>query len=113
MTIWVNLVRVLTLGDLITESRSPLFSDVPSLWTLLWQSAAWMAGFLAFFYAMGIRAYRRVARLLLPIAPAVQPTVTFGDTCCGRASAHAGAHDVASAAERRPGNISPPGSVVV
>jgi hypothetical protein len=29
------------------------------LWTLLWQSAAWMGGFLAFFYAMGIRAYRR------------------------------------------------------
>jgi hypothetical protein len=55
----VNLVRVLTLGDLITESKSPLFSDVPSLWTLLWQSAAWMAAFLAFFYAMGIRAYRR------------------------------------------------------
>jgi hypothetical protein len=59
VTIWVNLVRVLTLGDLVTESTSKLFSDVPSLWTLLWQSAAWMAGFLAFFYAMGIRAYRR------------------------------------------------------
>jgi len=59
VTIWVNLVRVLTLGDLITASKSPLFSDVPSLWTLLWQSAAWMAGFLAFFYGMGIRAYRR------------------------------------------------------
>jgi ABC-2 type transport system permease protein len=59
VTIWVNLVRVLTLGDLVTESTSPLFSDVPSLWTLLWQSAAWMAGILAFFYAMGIRAYRR------------------------------------------------------
>ncbi len=42
VTIWVNLVRVLTLGDLVTESTSPLFSDVPSLWTLLWQSAAWM-----------------------------------------------------------------------
>jgi ABC-2 type transport system permease protein/oleandomycin transport system permease protein len=59
VTIWVNLVRVLTLGDLVTESTSPLFSDVPSLWTLLWQSAAWMAALLAFFYAMGIRAYRR------------------------------------------------------
>jgi oleandomycin transport system permease protein len=59
VTIWVNLVRVLTLGDLVTESTSPLFSDVPSLWTLLWQSAAWMASILAFFYAMGIRAYRR------------------------------------------------------
>jgi len=59
VTIWVNLVRVLTLGDLVTESTSPLFSDVPSLWTLLWQSAAWMGGFLAFFYMMGIRAYRR------------------------------------------------------
>lgn len=59
VTIWVNLVRVLTLGDLVTESTSRLFSDVPSLWTLLWQSAAWMAGFLAFFYVMGIRAYRR------------------------------------------------------
>jgi hypothetical protein len=36
-----------------------LFSDVPSLWTLLWQSAAWGAAFLTFFYLMGIRAYRR------------------------------------------------------
>jgi ABC transporter DrrB family efflux protein len=59
VTIWVNLVRVLTVGDLITESDHALFADIPGLWTLLWQSAAWMGGLLAFFYLMGIRVYRR------------------------------------------------------
>ena len=59
VTIWVNLVRVLTLGELITESTDPLFKDLPSLQTLLWQSAAWAAGLLAFFYLLGVRAYRR------------------------------------------------------
>ena len=33
VTIWVNLVRVLTLGDLITEPQPAVLSDVPSLWT--------------------------------------------------------------------------------
>ena len=59
MTIWVNTVRVLTLGDLVTESTSDLFADVPSLGTLLWLSAVWIGGFLAFFYVLGVRAYRR------------------------------------------------------
>ncbi len=59
VTIWVDLVRVLTLGDLITESDSPLFKDLPALSTLLWQSAAWAAGLLAFFYLLGVRVYRR------------------------------------------------------
>jgi ABC-type multidrug transport system permease subunit len=59
VTIWVNLVRVLTLGDLITESNSPLFADVPSLFTLLWQSALWLGALLGFFYVIGIRAYRK------------------------------------------------------
>lgn len=59
VTIWVNLVRVLTLGDLIKESTSPLFADLPSLTTLMWQSAAWLAGIVGFFYLMGVRAYRR------------------------------------------------------
>ena len=59
VTIWVDLVRILTLGDLITESNNPLFKDLPSLATLLWQSAAWAAGLLAFFYLLGVRVYRR------------------------------------------------------
>jgi ABC-2 type transport system permease protein/oleandomycin transport system permease protein len=60
VTIWVNLVRVLTLGELITQSTDPLFKDLPSLTTLLWQSAAWLAGIVSFFYLMGIRVYRRM-----------------------------------------------------
>jgi ABC-2 type transport system permease protein/oleandomycin transport system permease protein len=57
VTIWVNTVRVLTLGELYTESD--LFKGVPSLGTLLWQSAAWIAGILAFFWFLGVRNYRR------------------------------------------------------
>jgi ABC-2 type transport system permease protein/oleandomycin transport system permease protein len=59
VTIWVDLVRVLTLGELITESDHPLFQDLPSLQTLLWQSAAWLAGLVSFFYVLGVRAYRK------------------------------------------------------
>ena len=59
VTIWVNLVRVLTLGDLVTESTSELFSDVPSLGPCSGSRPRGSAGSLAFFYAMGIRAYRR------------------------------------------------------
>jgi ABC-2 type transport system permease protein/oleandomycin transport system permease protein len=59
VTIWVNLVRVLTLGDIITESESALFKDIPSLFTLLWQSAAWLGGIVSLFYVLGIRVYRR------------------------------------------------------
>ena len=43
----------------ITESTSKLFADVPSLGTLLWLSAVWIGGFLAFFSFLGVRAYRR------------------------------------------------------
>ncbi len=59
MTIWVNTVRVLTLGDLVTESTSALFADVPSLGTLLWTSTLWLVGILAFFSFLGVRKYRR------------------------------------------------------
>jgi ABC transporter DrrB family efflux protein len=59
VTIWVDTVRVLTLGELYTESASPLFRDVPSLGTLLWQSAAWIAGLMAVFATLGVRVYRR------------------------------------------------------
>ena len=59
VTIWVDTVRVLTLGQLYTESASPLFRDVPSLGTLLWQSAAWFLGIMAVFSMLGVRVYRR------------------------------------------------------
>jgi ABC-2 type transport system permease protein len=59
VTIWVDTVRVLTLGQLYTESSSELFRDVPALGTLLWQSAAWVAGIMAVFATLGVRVYRR------------------------------------------------------
>lgn len=57
VTIWVDTVRVLTLGELYTESR--FFPDVPTLGTLLWQSAAWVVGIMAVFATLGVRVYRR------------------------------------------------------
>jgi ABC-2 type transport system permease protein/oleandomycin transport system permease protein len=59
VTIWSDAVRVLTLGELYTESSSPLFADVPSLGWLLWTSAAWIVGLLAVFSFLGVRVYRR------------------------------------------------------
>jgi ABC transporter DrrB family efflux protein len=59
MTIWVNLVRALTLGELFTENPHPLFRDVPSLGTLLWQSIAWLIGILLVAVPLGVRFYRR------------------------------------------------------
>ena len=57
VTIWVNTIRVLTLGELYTESD--LFKGVPSLGTLLWESAAWIGGILTLFWFLGVRHYRR------------------------------------------------------
>jgi ABC-2 type transport system permease protein/oleandomycin transport system permease protein len=59
VTIWVDTVRVLTLGDLYSPATSPLFADVKSLGTLMWLSTLWFAGFLAFFSFLGVRRYRR------------------------------------------------------
>jgi ABC-type multidrug transport system permease subunit len=59
VTIWVDTVRVLTLGDLYSPQTSDLFADVKSLGTLLWLSIVWFAGFLAFFSFLGVRTYRR------------------------------------------------------
>ncbi len=59
VTIWVEAVRVLTLGELYTQSSHPLFLDVPALGTLLWQSTAWFLGLLALFATLGVRLYRR------------------------------------------------------
>jgi ABC-2 type transport system permease protein/oleandomycin transport system permease protein len=59
VTIWSDAVRVLTLGELYTESSSPLFADVPGLGSLLWLSAAWILGILAVFSYLGVRVYRR------------------------------------------------------
>jgi ABC-2 type transport system permease protein len=59
VTIWVDTVRVLTLGDLYSPATSPLFADVKSLGTLMWLSTLWFAGFLAFFSFLGVRWYRK------------------------------------------------------
>jgi ABC transporter DrrB family efflux protein len=59
VTIWVDTVRVLTLGELYTASNGQFFGEVPALGTLLWQSAAWVAGIMAVFATLGVRVYRR------------------------------------------------------
>jgi ABC-2 type transport system permease protein len=59
VTIWVNTVRVLTLGDRVTASTSPLFADIPPLGNLLWTSTLWLVGILAFFSYLGVRKYRQ------------------------------------------------------
>jgi len=59
VTIWVNTVRVLTLGDRVTESTSPLFADVPALGNLLWTSTLWLVGILVVASFLGVRKYRQ------------------------------------------------------
>lgn len=59
VTIWVNTVRVLTLGDRVTESKSALFADIPSLGNLLWTSSIWLIGILAVASFLGVRKYRQ------------------------------------------------------
>jgi ABC-2 type transport system permease protein/oleandomycin transport system permease protein len=59
MTIWVDTVRSLTLGDPFTDSRSPLFQSIPDLGALAWQSLAWIAVILAIAVPVGVRMYRR------------------------------------------------------
>ncbi len=56
VTIWVDTFRVLTLGELYTEASE---FDVRSLGTLLWMSAAWVAGIVAVSVPLAIRVYRR------------------------------------------------------
>jgi ABC-2 type transport system permease protein/oleandomycin transport system permease protein len=59
VTIWVDTVRVLTMGELITDSTYPLFQDIPPLGSLLWTSTIWIVGLLGFFWFLGVRRYRR------------------------------------------------------
>jgi hypothetical protein len=59
MTIWVDTVRSLTLGDAFTDSPSELFRSIPDLGTLTWQSIAWVAVILAIAVPVGVRMYRR------------------------------------------------------
>jgi ABC-2 type transport system permease protein len=59
VTIWANTVRVLTLGDRITESTSDLFADIPSLGNLLWVSTLWLVGILVVASFLGVRKYRQ------------------------------------------------------
>ena len=57
VTVWVDTVRVLTLGELYTQTQ--IFREVPPLGTLLWQSAAWILGIMTLFSYLGVRVYRR------------------------------------------------------
>jgi len=59
VTIWANTVRVLTLGDRVTESTSDLFADIPSLGNLLWVSTLWLVGILVVASFLGVRKYRQ------------------------------------------------------
>jgi ABC-2 type transport system permease protein len=59
VSIWSETFRVLTLGELYTQSEGGFIGEVPSLGTLLWQSAAWFVGILAVFVPLGVRVYRR------------------------------------------------------
>jgi ABC-2 type transport system permease protein/oleandomycin transport system permease protein len=59
VTIWANTVRVLTLGERVTESKSDLFVDIPSLGNLLWVSTLWLVGILVVASFLGVRKYRR------------------------------------------------------
>ena len=59
VTIWANTVRVLTLGERVTESKSDLFADIPSLGNLLWVSTLWLVGILVVASFLGVRKYRQ------------------------------------------------------
>jgi ABC-2 type transport system permease protein/oleandomycin transport system permease protein len=59
VTIWVDTVRSLTLGDLYTAAVSDLFKDVKPLGTLMWLSMLWFAFFLGVFSYLGVRFYRK------------------------------------------------------
>jgi ABC-2 type transport system permease protein/oleandomycin transport system permease protein len=59
MTIWVDTVRSLTLGDAFTDSPDPMFRNIPELGTLTWQSIAWLVAILAIAVPVGVRMYRR------------------------------------------------------
>jgi ABC-2 type transport system permease protein len=59
VTIWVDTVRSLTLGNLYSPATSPLFADVKPLGELMWLSIGWFVLFLAVFSFLGVRFYRR------------------------------------------------------
>jgi ABC transporter DrrB family efflux protein len=59
VTIWVDTVRSLTLGDLYAPATSPLFADVKPLGELMWLSAGWFVLFLVVFSFLGVRFYRK------------------------------------------------------
>jgi ABC transporter DrrB family efflux protein len=59
VSIWAETFRVLTLGEIYTHAPAELVGVVPSLGTLLWQSAAWFALILGLFVPLGVRVYRR------------------------------------------------------
>lgn len=59
VSIWAETFRVLTLGEIYTQAPKELVGQVPSLGTLIWQSAAWLAGILAVAVPLGVRIYRR------------------------------------------------------
>ena len=59
VSIWVDTIRKLTLGDLYSTATSPLFANVKPLGELMWLSVGWFLFFLVVFSFLGVRFYRR------------------------------------------------------
>ena len=59
VTIWVDTIRKLTLGDLYSTATSPLFANVKPLGELMWLSVGWFLVFLVVFSFLGVRFYRK------------------------------------------------------
>src|SRR5262245_5794684 len=59
VTIWVDTIRSLTLGDLYSTATSPLFANVKPLGELMWLSVGWFLFFLVVFSFLGVRFYRK------------------------------------------------------
>jgi ABC transporter DrrB family efflux protein len=59
VSIWVDTIRKLTLGDLYSPATSPLFENVKPLGELMWLSVGWFLFFLVVFSFLGVRFYRK------------------------------------------------------
>ncbi|HZN42344.1 MAG TPA: ABC transporter permease [Actinomycetota bacterium] len=59
VSIWVDTIRKLTLGDLYSPATHPLFENVKPLGELMWLSVGWFLFFLVVFSFLGVRFYRK------------------------------------------------------
>ena len=59
MSIWVDTVRKLTLGDLYSPATSPLFADREAARRAHRLSVGWFVFFLVVFSFLGVRFYRK------------------------------------------------------